>query len=103
EMRATHLIPAASTYTFDQTSDPVPHPKLWNPDHPFLYSVHTELPADTYDTPLGFRWYRWSATEGFFLNGEHLYLRGANAHQDHAGWGIAVTREGAMRDVKLIK
>jgi hypothetical protein len=108
EMRAMHTIPAQSDYTFDQISDSIAHPQLWHPDHPFLYSVHTVLfdgsfAGDTFDSPLGFRWFRWSATEGFFLNGEHLYLRGANAHQDHAGWGIAVTRAGAWRDVKLIK
>lgn len=103
KMRATHAVPAHSVYTFDQTSEAIARPKLWHPDHPILYSVHTAVGSDTYDTPFGFRWFRWSAAEGFFLNGEHLYLRGANAHQDHAGWGIAVTRAGAWRDVKLLK
>jgi hypothetical protein len=103
EMRTVQAVPPQSDYTFDQTSEPLAHPKLWHPDHPFLYSVHTTVGDDTFDTPFGFRWFRWSATEGFFLNGEHLYLRGANVHQDHAGWGIAVTRAGAWRDVQLIK
>jgi hypothetical protein len=103
EMRATHAVPAHDGYTFDQTSNPIPHPTLWSPDHPTLYRVTSATGPDTYETPFGFRWFKWSATEGFFINGEHLYLRGANAHQDHAGWGIAVTRAGAERDVKLIK
>ncbi|HUA60443.1 MAG TPA: glycoside hydrolase family 2 TIM barrel-domain containing protein [Verrucomicrobiae bacterium] len=97
-----------STKTIDRTSDLIAHPKLWHPDHPFQYTVYTEVlengkPVDDFQSPLGFRWFRWTPEEGFFLNGQHYYLRGANVHQDHAGWGIAVTDAGAWRDVKLIK
>ena len=42
-------------------------------------------------------------SKGFFLNGKHLYLRGANVHQDHAGWGDAVTEAGMWRDVRMMK
>jgi beta-galactosidase len=63
---------------------------------------HGDL-IDTYDTPFGFRWFKWTADQGFFLNGEHFYLVGANVHQDHAGWGDAVTRAGARRDVQMVK
>ena len=101
-------VAAGATATFDQTSPPVVHPKLWHPDHPYLYSVHTTVldngrPVDTYDSSLGFRWFEWTADRGFFLNGEHYYFRGANVHQDHAGWGDAVTDAGALRDVRLVK
>ena len=37
------------------------------------------------------------------MNGGHYNIIGANVHQDHAGWGDAVTRAGIARDVKLIK
>lgn len=40
---------------------------------------------------------------GIFLNGEHLYFKGANVHQDHAGWGDAVTETGMRRDIRLVK
>ena len=30
-------------------------------------------------------------------------LRGANVHQDHAGWGDAVTEAGMWRDVRMMK
>ncbi|MGD0871883.1 MAG: glycoside hydrolase family 2 TIM barrel-domain containing protein [Bryobacteraceae bacterium] len=107
-MRTGQAIAPGSTVTLDQTSESIRHPKLWHPDHPHLYSVYTEIldggkAVDDFVSPLGFRWFKWTADQGFFLNGEHLYLRGANVHQDHAGWGIAVTRAGAWRDVKLIK
>ena len=38
-----------------------------------------------------------------FLNGEHYYLRGANVHQDHAGWGDAVANSAIKRDVQMVK
>ncbi len=51
----------------------------------------------------GIRSIQWTADRGFFLNGKHLYFHGANVHQDHAGWGDAITDYGAIRDVKLVK
>jgi beta-galactosidase len=107
----TKDIPPSSTVTVDQTSRPIPHPQLWHPDHPFLYrtisSVYdqTSQPrlADQFPTTFGFRWFKFTADQGFFLNGEHYYFKGANVHQDHAGWGDAVTQAGAHRDVALVK
>jgi beta-galactosidase len=46
EIRAQRTVPAQTTFTFDQTSDAIPHPKLWHPDHPYLYSVRTALLKD---------------------------------------------------------
>ncbi len=73
-----------------------------------MYSVKTVVlddgkPVDDYMSPLGFRWFKWTADQGFFLNGEHYYFKGANVHQDHAGWGDAVVESGFFRDVKMMK
>lgn len=51
----------------------------------------------------GVRWFSWTATGGLTLNGRHRYFHGANVHQDHAGWGDAVTQAGAFRDVAMVK
>jgi hypothetical protein len=107
-MEFTQTIAANETNYFDQTSAPVAHPKLWSPEHPNLYSVKTIVlddgkTVDDYTSPLGFRWFEWTAEHGFFLNGEHYYIKGADAHQDHAGWGDAVADSGFYRDVQLIK
>lgn len=61
------------------------------------------LLCDTYATPFGIRWFEFTKDKGFMLNGEHLYIIGANVHQDHAGWGDAVTDEALRRDVGMIK
>jgi hypothetical protein len=107
-MESTLPVAAHATSTFDQTSQPVPSPNLWHPDHPYLYSVKTTVledgkAVDDFVSPLGFRWIKFTADQGFFINGEHYYFKGANVHQDHAGWGDAVADSGFYRDVKMVK
>lgn len=107
-LSSTESIPAGATVTFNQTSAPIAHPMLWRPDHPFLYRAvitvsEGQAPVDQFETTFGFRWFQFTADKGFFLNGEHYYFKGANAHQDHAGWGDGVADSGFYRDVKLIK
>jgi hypothetical protein len=108
QMESTQTIAAGATNVFDQTGVPIANPKLWSPEHPNLYSVKTLVlddgrPVDDFASPLGFRWFKFTADRGFFLNGEHYYFKGANVHQDHAGWGDAVADSGFFRDVKLVK
>lgn len=74
----------------------VPAPKLWDVDHPHLYTLRTTVevagrPVDEVQTRFGFRDIRFDADTGFYLNGRPLKLHGANLHQDHAGVGVAVT------------
>jgi beta-galactosidase len=66
--------------TFDQTTAPVASPELWHIDHPFLYTAVSKVSdggktADNFTTPFGFRWFKWTAEQGFFLNGEHFISR----------------------------
>lgn len=105
---ATQTILASGTATFDQLSPSLGNPRLWHPDHPFLYSLKTTVfegkrVVDQVSAPFGIRSIKWTADQGFFLNGEHLYLRGANVHQDQAGWGDAVTDAAIERDLKMMK
>lgn len=84
------------------------NPLLWSPETPYLYKAVTTIISDgkvvdEYETPFGIRWFEWTADNGFFLNGKHYYLRGANVHQDQAGWGDAVTNAAIRRDVQMIK
>ncbi len=101
-------IDAGKTVTFDQTTPAVSSPALWHPDHPTLYKALSHLSDDTgtvddFTTTFGFRWFSWSATQGFSLNGSHYWIRGGNVHQDHAGWVIGVSDSALYRDVKLVK
>ena len=108
QIRSAREIAAGACVEFNRTSDPIANPKLWHPVSPHLYRLETEVlngevVVDRQTTNFGVRWFEWTADHGFFLNGEHLYLRGANAHQDHAGWGIAITQAACEGDVRLIK
>lgn len=81
---------------------------LWSPTSPYLYKATVRLYdgnrlIDEETQTFGFRWFKWTVNDGFFLNGSHLQLRGANVHQDQAGWGDAVTDEAARRDVRMMK
>lgn len=101
-------IAAGEIYNFDSMGDRISNPHLWRPDDPYMYQVKTDVyvngeSVDQYETPLGFRWMEWTADQGFFLNGEHYWIDGTNAHQDHAGWANAVTTTALKRDVGMIK
>jgi hypothetical protein len=101
-------VPAGQTLSVTQTSAPLHHLKLWSPETPNLYRAVTTLSVagherDRFDTEFGFRSIAWTPDKGFFLNGQHRYFRGANVHQDQAGWGDAVTNGAIDRDVMLMK
>ncbi|HEX7476544.1 MAG TPA: glycoside hydrolase family 2 TIM barrel-domain containing protein [Polyangiales bacterium] len=101
-------IDAGQTFTFDQTTPAITSLSLWHPDHPTMYKAVSYLSdatgtVDTFSTPFGFRWFSWSASQGFSLNGAHYWMQGGNVHQDHAGWGDGVTDSALYRDVKMVK
>jgi len=107
-LSSTRKVDAGATVTFDQTCPTIATPQLWHPAHPYLYTAVTTVSdgmkaVDDYKTTFGIRTIKWTADQGFFINGEHYYFHGADVHQDHAGWADAVTEYGSYRDVKLIK
>lgn len=86
----------------------IEQPALWSPEIPNMYTATSFViidgqTADRYETPFGIRYFSFDAEKGFFLNGRHYDIIGANVHQDHTGWSDAVTHSGIRRDVALIK
>jgi len=88
----------------------IKNPRLWSPDDAYLYHVVSTLydaksgeQLDEVSNPLGLRWFRFSASEGFFLNGKHIKLIGANRHQDYKAIGNALPEELNTRDMELLK
>ena len=76
----------------------VENPRLWSLEDPYLHRVRTIIMSgadttDIYYTTTGIRTIHWDAKKGFFLNGEHVKLKGTNNHQDHAGVGTAIPDE----------
>jgi len=101
-------VPPGQTLDVAQQSARLSALHLWSPETPTLYRAVTTLDVagrqrDRFETDFGFRTIAWTADKGFFLNGQHRYFRGANVHQDQAGWGDAVTNAAIDRDVQLMK
>lgn len=83
-------------------------PALWHPYHPSLYTLKTQVlkgakKVDETSKQIGIRTIRYSAKEGFFLNGERLYMRGANRHQAYPHVGDAASNSMQERDVISLK
>lgn len=100
-------LPPGETATVTQYVT-VADPSLWDVDAPNLYLLNQNLIADggavdAATTSFGIRTFRFDAKEGFFLNGRHLPIHGANVHQDRAGWSDAATHAGIARDVAMIR
>jgi len=81
---------------------------LWSPDNPYLYVVKSKIIykdsiIDTYDTPLGIRTIRFTAKEGFLLNGVYTPIKGACVHQDFAGVGVALPDGIIEYKIRLLK
>jgi beta-galactosidase len=103
---------AGETRDFRLALPTVRRPHLWAPAAPYLYQVRTTVrragqpasPAlDEVSSPVGLRWFRFDAAQGFFLNGQPLKLIGTNRHQDYPGLGNALPPALAVRDVQLLK
>lgn len=85
-------------------------PKLWSPEHPYLYQAQTRILdansgkiIDEITTKVGLRFFSFDADKGFFLNGAPYKLIGASRHQDFAGMGNAVPSSLQVKDVQLLK
>jgi len=104
----TDIVTKNSVKTITQLLPQISNPMLWSPSTPYLHKAVTTISVDgsdvdTYETSFGVRWFIWTSDQGFFLNGDHFYLLGANVHQDHAGWGDGVANSAIKRDVQQIK
>lgn len=83
-------------------------PHLWNGrKDPFMYTVEVTASrggkvVDKVVQSLGLRFYQVDPDKGFFLNGEHLPLRGVCRHQDRSEIGNALRTQHHDEDVALM-
>ncbi|MGH8314190.1 MAG: glycoside hydrolase family 2 TIM barrel-domain containing protein [Steroidobacterales bacterium] len=88
----------------------VDHPHRWQGvADPYLYRIVVRLRSakgevlDEVSQPLGLRTLVFDADNGFFLNGEHLWLLGASMHQDRPVRGWALSHEDRLQDFDLLQ
>ncbi|MEZ5947380.1 MAG: glycoside hydrolase family 2 TIM barrel-domain containing protein [Hyphomonas sp.] len=104
--RRAILLAAGDRMTTHLSLD-VPQPALWSPAKPNLYTLVSEVldrdqVVDSRRTRIGIRRFEMTP-EGFAINGEPLFLRGVNRHQEYPYVGYALSPNADYRDAKLIK
>ncbi len=87
---------------------PVSDPRLWSPDHPWLYRLEASVGAgeegvDREETTFGIRRIEFSAARGFLLNGEPLTMRGGCVHHDCGPLGAMSLDRAEERKVEVLK
>jgi len=86
----------------------VNQPRLWSPENPYLYKVLTKIYenkklVDTYETPLGIRFFSFDAEKGFSLNGKPTKIHGVCMHHDNGALGSVENIHAVRRKLTLLK
>ena len=106
---STHAIMADSSHEFKYVLGPIVNPRLWHPDHPYLYTAHTRLQdsstyVDEHRVKFGLRSVAFSKTNGTFsINGRQMKLRGLNRHETYPFIGRAAADRLQRKDADIIK
>ena len=103
---ATSTITAAADF-HDVVIDGLEGIALWSVQKPKLYDIAARLTGpggarDEYRTRIGFREARFTP-DGFYLNGEHLKLRGLDRHQTFPFVGGAMPARVQRRDAWILR
>jgi beta-galactosidase len=86
----------------------LPNAHLWSLEDPYLYKAicyvtNAKKIIDSVKLNFGIRTLRIDPSEGFFLNGKHVKIKGTNNHQDHAGVGSALPDYLQYYRIRLLK
>ena len=99
---ASATIAAPADY-HEVTLDNLGDIQLWDLAKPRLYTLAARLDnGDSCTTRVGFREARFTE-KGFYLNGEHLKLRGLNRHQTYPYTGGAMPARVQARDALVLR
>ncbi len=86
---------------------PLDSASLWSPAKPDLYRASVTLKSphgeQQVDERFGLRRFEFPKHGVFRLNGEKLFLRGTQRHEDHAGLGAAMTDDLVRKEMQLVK
>jgi len=85
----------------------IDEPDLWSTSQPNLYNLEINLYeedelVDKYHEKVGIRKIQLRK-DGFYLNGEKLFIRGTNRHQEYPYVGYAISKNANYRDAVKIK
>ena len=102
---------AAKTNSTAEGNATIANPKLWGPpptQKPNRYVAVTTVSqdgkvVDSYETPFGIRTIKFDPTEGVFVNGEHIDLKGTANHHDLGALGAAFNTRAAQRQLEMLQ
>ena len=105
----TKTLSGNETADFKQTIL-VNKPTLWTTKsyHPQLYVLKTKVYnegqlVDVTEDTFGYRYFNWTAKEGFSLNGERMKFHGVSIHHDNGALGAEENYKATYRKLKLLK
>jgi beta-galactosidase len=87
----------------------ISNPKLWSPESPYLYELHTKLSSkfstlnSQLSTKFGIRSFSFDAERGFVLNGKKVLINGACVHHDDGVLGAMAFDDAEIRKVRQMK
>ena len=86
----------------------VPNPILWDEYQGNLYSLTVDVTVSntivySKTVKYGYRYFKFDANKGFFLNGRNLKLKGVCLHHDLGCIGAEVNYSGIVRQIRLLK
>lgn len=85
----------------------VANASLWSCQHPVLYTLRIAVrhndKTDQIEIPVGIRSIKFSAEEGFLLNGEPTLLRGACIHHDNGLLGARAYDRAEQRKIEILR
>ena len=80
----------------------VPNAKLWDVEHPNLYTCRVRFGSDEDLQTFGIRTLSWGK-KGILLNGERVIVQGACIHHDNGLLGAVCDPDAVARKVRLLK
>src|SRR5262249_42492993 len=94
-------IPAGESKSVE-TSLKIDSPQRWDIDTPQLYTLEMEVTrdedlVDAETAPFGIREFKFSADDGFHLNGRRVQLHGVCLHHDQGPLGAAFNKRAMER------
>lgn len=103
----TRSVPAGGSVTVE-TDYTISNPQLWSTENPALYKALTSVSvggkvADDQTTTFGIREAKFTAEEGFVLNGKKVMIKGVCLHHDGGAVGAAVPLRVWERRLQLLK
>ena len=81
----------------------IPNAKLWDTEHPNLYTCKAIFGEDEVTETFGIRELIWNPQVGMTINGERVILRGACFHHDNGVLGACTYPEAEERKMRILK